>query len=279
MSELAVSSWSLHRRLGPTYPGLDLQPGARASELPFGQGAISLLDLPAEAAGRGILLLEICHFHFPSTDTAYLRLLRSRLDAVGVVPLTLLIDDGDITEEDADERLQVLSLIEGWIDVASELGARQARVIAGYAQPGDEAVRRSSAALASLSEYGRQRGVRVITENWISLSMHPDSLLEILNRTGDAVGLCADFGNYKGEDKYDQLRRILPRATSIHAKADFPRAGELDSADFTRCLVLSREAGFDGPYVLIFDNDGDEWQGVEQVAAAVRPYLGSPVTG
>lgn len=277
MSALAVSSWSLHRRLGATYPGLELQSGARAAAQPYGPGAISLLELPAEAARHGIALLEICHFHFPSTDTAYLRLLRSRMDEAGVAPLTVLIDEGDITEEDADERLQVLSLIEGWIDVAAALGARQARVTAGFAQPGDEAVRRSSAALAALADYGRQRRVRVITENWLTLSTHPAALLEILDRTGDGVGLCVDFGNYKGEEKYDHLRSIMPRATSVHAKADFPTSGKMDGADFTRCLDLTRETRFDGPYVLIFDSDGDEWQGVEQVASAVRPYLAPPV--
>jgi sugar phosphate isomerase/epimerase len=274
MPKLAISSWSLHRALGPTYPGLELTAGPRAAEYPYGQGTLSLLDLPAAIASRGIRDLEICHFHFPRTDHAYLRELRARLESAGVSPLTLLIDAGDISAADGTARERDLVLIRDWIDVAAALGTRQARVIAGSAQPDDkEAARRSSAGLAALAQYAAARGVRLITENWQALTMHPETLLAILDGAGDGVGLCADFGNYTGPGKYEALRLILPRATSAHTKAYFPMPGRMDEADFRRCLDLSRQAGFAGPYVLIFESDGDEWASIEQMISVVRPYL------
>ncbi|HWE64894.1 MAG TPA: sugar phosphate isomerase/epimerase [Chloroflexota bacterium] len=277
MSGLAISSWSLHRDLGPAYWGLDLVEGRRAAAYPYGQGSYTLLDLPAVVAALGIQQLEICHFHFPETGAAYLGALRARLDAAQVQPLSLLIDEGDITADDAMARRHDLDRIRAWIDVAAALGAAQARVIAGLAAPSPDgaAVRRSAEGLALLADYGAARGVRVITENWLGISMDPDSLLAILRQAGAAVGLCVDFGNYTGPGKYEALAALLPHATSIHTKATFTPPGIMDRDEFVRGLDLARQARFDGPYVLIFDSEADERASLARMVEVVRPYLGN----
>ena len=168
-----------------------------------------------------------------------------------------------------------MALIRSWIDVAATMGAHRVRVIAGQSEDdsGGEAVHRSIAGLAELAEYAGARGVDVITENWLALTKTPASLLAILDGVGDGVGLCADFGNYTGPDKYADLAAILPRAWSVHAKAAFPSPGVMDDGDYRRCLDLSRGAGFDGAYVLIFESAGDERSSLSQMAGIVRPYL------
>ena len=212
MPELAVSSWSLHRALGPVYAGLAVAGDERAPTLPYGPGDLTLLEAPALAATLGIPSLEICQFHFPTTAPDYLDELRGRFEATGVRFLTLLIDAGDITAADPATRERELAGIERWIDVAARAGARQARVIAGdaSADPDSAALRASIDGLARLAAYGLQRDVTVITENWRQLATAPTDLLAILDGTGGAVGLCADFGNYKGPGKYDDLRRSCP---------------------------------------------------------------------
>lgn len=275
MPELAVSTWSLHRALGPTYPGLALHPGPREPQYPYGRGPLTLLDVPAIVAGLGAPNLEVSHFYFPSTDPAYLAELRRSLDDAHVRLLTLLIDEGDIAAADPAARARDMTLMRGWIDVAATLGARRVRVIAGQsdADPGGEAVRRSSAGLLALATYAGPLGIAVITENWLALTAEPESLLAILDGTGEVVGLCADFGNYSGPTKYDNLAAILPRACSIHAKAAFPSPGVMDATDFRRCLDLARDAQFSGTYVLIFDSAGDERASLLQMADVVRAYL------
>ena len=124
-----------------------------------------------------------------------------------------------------------------------------------------------------LAAHGAARGVRVITENWRQLAMDPATLLAILGALEGRVGLCADFGNYRGPAKYDDLRRILPGAETIHAKAHYSEAGHMDADDFGRCLDLARELRFAGDYVLIFDGPGDERASLAQMAAMVRPYV------
>jgi sugar phosphate isomerase/epimerase len=241
----------------------------------FGPGQFTLLEVPALLAERGIGCMEICHFHFPRRDAGYIADLRRALEFAGVELWSVLIDAGDITHPEAAHREADLNWIKGWIGVAARCGAKNVRVIAGDAAPdaAGHAVRLSAAGLRQLSAYARDRGVRVMTENWHALTMQPKSLLELLDRLEGEVGLLVDFGNYSGPDKYEKLAQIMPRADSIHAKAHFPEAGRMDRDDYVRCLDLSRKAGFSGPYSMIFDGSGDEWRSLAAIHEEVRPYL------
>jgi sugar phosphate isomerase/epimerase len=275
MPETSISTWSLHRGLGPMYRLAANGSGRLERNGGFGQGQWSLLEVPGQLAQRGIRRMEICHFHFPRIDAGYIAELRRALDLAGVELFSVLIDAGDITHPEAARREEDLNWIKGWISVAARCGAKNVRVIAGDAQPDPQgrAIRLSAAGLRQLSAYARERGVRVMTENWHALTMCPRSLVALLDRLEGEVGLCADFGNYRGPDKYTDLAAIMPRADSIHAKAHFSATGQMDRDDFVRCLELSRQAGFSGPYTMIFDGPGDEWTSLEMIQEEIRPYL------
>ena len=272
-SRLSVSSWSLHRALGaPPFWGVaDQQPQWTPPV-----NAVSLLELPARVAAFGINTMEICHFHLPRRDESYLRELRSALEEARVELWSLLIDDGDLTHETDGARDR--EWIAGWIDVASTLGARNARVIAGKSEPTPENLGRSRAAFQTLCARAKAGQVRVMTENWYGLLSIPEQVLWLLDEMEGDVGLCADFGNWSGPDKYEKLAQILPRADSLHAKcrfADAPASREtMDRDDFTRCLNLVRDADFSGPFTLIYDSpDADEWRALALYLPEVEPYL------
>ena len=92
----------------------------------------------------------------------------------------------------------------------------------------------------------------------------------VLARLNDAL---ADFWNFKGVTKYDDLTANLPRADSVHAKAHYPEAGQMDREDFLRCMDLARAARFDGPYSLIFDGPGGEWDSLAEIQEVVATYV------
>ena len=95
-NRIAVSTWSLHRLLGTTYPH-DLSTDAISDgEDTYGEGEESLLGLPSVLANHGYHRLEIVSFHLRSRDPIYLAELRNQLDVSGVTLQTLLIDAGDI---------------------------------------------------------------------------------------------------------------------------------------------------------------------------------------
>ncbi|OGG51346.1 MAG: hypothetical protein A3F84_04725 [Candidatus Handelsmanbacteria bacterium RIFCSPLOWO2_12_FULL_64_10] len=275
MSRLSISSWSLHRALGPRYRPAQGNPGLMVPDGPPGE--LNLLDLPARIAARGIRTLEVCHFHLPGLDEGYLADLRAALEGAGVELFGVLIDAGDITHPDPAARAQELEWVRSWVETAARCGATRARVIAGDAEVpagnGEAVLGLSAEGLRGLARFGREWGVRVITENFRPLARRPEHLLKVLEMCEGEVGLCADFGNFKGETKYDDLAAILPRADSVHAKAHYPAAGEMDREDFVRCMDLARVAGFDGPYSLIFDGPGDEWGSLAEIQEVVASYV------
>lgn len=268
----AVSTWSLHRTLGrPPITGPDHAAPWQTTPHPSGAAPLPLLELPAKLAAFGIHKLEICHFHLPTCEPAYLVQLRTALDDAGVTLWQLLIDGGDLTDPHYGER--DLAWIQEWLQVAATLGATRARVSAGKGEPTAENLATSRTALARLAVYAAAREVRLMTENWQNLLSTPTAVLTVLDGL-DEVGLLADFGNWSGPTKYADLAAILPRAESAHAKAHFSAEGQIDRGDYEQCLVLCRQAGFTGPYSLIYDGaNADEWAGLQAEKAVITPYL------
>jgi sugar phosphate isomerase/epimerase len=272
---LALSTWSVHRALGVSYPNSPGEDTATPAEPTWGNGTVSLLDLPARVAEIGIRRMEVCHFHLPGHDRSFLGAFRSALDDAGVVLQTLLIDNGDITRP--QDRRRDIDWIGRWIDVAAFLGAERARVVAGKQKPSPETLEHSVAGLKELGRRGSEQGVRVMTENWFDLLAGPKEVNIVLDRLDGEVGFLADFGNWKGPTKYADLEAVLGRAEDTHAKAFFPD-GTLNDDDFGRCLAAARTAGYAGPYTLIYESPGDdEWGSVAVERDFVRDFFASRV--
>jgi sugar phosphate isomerase/epimerase len=257
---IAVSTWSLHRLLGTTYPHDLTTHEIGPMQETYGEGEESLLGLPSVLANHGYHRLEIVSFHLRSRDPIYLGELRDQLRIANVRLQTLLIDAGDITHPEHGARDQ--RWIAGWIETANELGADHARIIAGKQQQTPETLDRSVRALRELADGNAGSSVRLVTENWFDLLSEPEHVHHLLDRLEGRIGLLGDFGNWIGPTKYDRLRSIFSRAELCHAKAGFID-GDLDEADYGQCVRLAEEAGYEGPYTLIFDSEiPSEWHGL-----------------
>lgn len=259
--QIAVSTWSVHHLLGVTYAN---GPGKIPTGVPeptFGPGTLALPDLPAELARRGYQRAEICHFHLASFEPGFLKSVLYAFQKSGVFIQTLLIDDGDITNSATRER--DLEWISSWIEAAAVLGAENARVIAGKAKPSPEALALSIEGLRAMSQLGKAHGVRIVAENWFDLMSSPREVHHVLDAVGDQLGFLADTGNWHGPTKYDDLKSIFTRAELCHAKCSFGPGHAIDDADYGKCIKAAAEAGYAGPFTLIFDSPGDEWCGLE----------------
>ncbi len=276
MPRLAVSTWSLHRLLGLTWwdkPGLD---GPVAAAETYGPAKADLLDLPAAIRDHGMDRIEICHFHLKSRDAVYLGEVKAALADAGVTLQSLLIDDGDVSDPEIGAR--DLAWVCGWIDAAADLGAEQTRVIAGKRKATPELLRRSVAGLSAALRHGQSFGVPVITENWHDLLSGPDEVAYVLDHVGDDLGFLADTGNWKGPTKYAGLAAIFRRAGYCHAHGPFSAALTLDEAEFGRCLDIAVEAGFTGPYTLIYSGPSDEeWAALDIQRDFIRDHLAAKV--
>lgn len=271
LNRIAVSSWSLHRLLGVTFPH-DLDDDAVGPrQETFGPAKADLLDLPALVAGHDIRRLEICSFHLPARDRGYLAELKAALADAGVTLQTLLVEAGDLSDPATADR--DAAWISGWVEVAAELGAENARVIAGKQKPSRAALDLSAAKLREIAARNAGSGTKLVTENWFDLLPTPDEVHYLLDRTDGVVGLNGDFGNWSDPRKYEWLGAIFGRASICHAKASF-RDGAMDESDYGRCVDVAEAAGYTGPYTLIFDADApDEWSGIAMERAFILERL------
>lgn len=269
----AVSTWSLHRALGCTYPykPIDRSPPTRRPT--YGEGSVELIDLPRQCAERGVFRLEICSFHLPSLSPDYIVEFRRAAEEAGVKVQTLLIEDGDLSDPNTAER--DVEWMAGWIDTAAALGAENMRVIAGKAQSTDTALKLAERHLRELAEPTSAAGVRLVIENWFDLLPGPVEVNRVLDALAGKVGLNGDFGNWERVGKYEDLAKIMGRAELCHAKARYSTTG-LDVEDYIRCVELSNAAGYRGPFTLIYDSSyyEDEWSGILEerdcIAGALR---------
>lgn len=262
----ALHTWSLFRTLGSyVAPGSMLGAGPDSGT---GEG-LDLLDLPAELAARGYRSIQLCHFYLPQRDAAYLQQLRAALDAADVELECLLIDAGDVAQDDPAAAAEHEAWIDGWLTTAEQLGAPRARVCAGMVEPTPERITRSAAALVRLAE--RHPELRVITENWRELLPDADAVLSLLSQTGDRVGFLIDLGNWTGPGKYAELERVAHLAETCQAKASTDAADALDLEDYRRSLQILRDIDYTGPLAMVYDGPSpDEWDFLEQERQVVE---------
>ena len=272
MIEMAISSWSVHGLLGGAWYLYD-KDGVQTEARELAPGAMPLLELPAFIAKDGIRLMELCNTHLPSLDDAYLAQMRAALDEAGVTLVNLLVDTGNLSAGDEAEWRGEIEAAKRWQDVALKLGAKGVRLDCGTEAPTDGAIKRSSAALRELADYGAGLDLNTTTENWRTTSVQSETLLRILGETGRPLKLCVDFGNAsKTGDKYGTMQALLPYASSLHCKGYF-HDGALDAAEFRHSMALVKAADFAGHVVLIDDGTDDEWDKVLTLKRHVEAEL------
>lgn len=210
---------------------------------------LTLLNVPRYYRDRfGIRNLEFWSHHFESLEGAYLKELRSRVQAAGAQLINVQVDaDYDLASTNEKERRRSLDLAFKWIDAAAFLGSRAVRINPGRA---DGSVEKSIASMKEVNRYCMSKGLPLLIENHFGLEMNPDIHLRIRDEAGSAnVHTLPDFGNYPVETMWESLEKILPHAYLISAKTvEFNDQMEHISYDFDRCIRLAERSGFRGVY-------------------------------
>jgi sugar phosphate isomerase/epimerase len=275
MPHLSLTTWSLHRNLGPMrWTEWDEETKSQKTRIESQPETITLLELPAELVKQNFRSLEVCHFHFPNTSPDYLGLLKNQFRESGMTFHCLLVDYGDISHADPVRRVSDLNYIKEWIDIAEGVGAKSVRVVAGEASPDDsQALARSKNSLKELVDYAEPKGVRIVTENFKPLASTKVNCSELIAAGNHQIGLTVDFGNFKREEKYEAIEALMPVAESVHAKANYDQDGIIDEEEYRKSLSLVMNSGYNGPITLVYDGPGDLWSGINRIKAVVEPLL------
>ncbi|MCY4538524.1 MAG: TIM barrel protein [Chloroflexi bacterium] len=241
----------------------------------------TLLELPAEIAAHGFDCYDLTMLHLPSIERAYLADVRAAFEESNVEIFQLLIDTGEIGSPDPQESSAGIEHTKFWIEIAAELGASGVRYVPGDSEPTPETMPSTAAAFRELYDFAVERGLKPATENYRIFTNEADDLLRLVELSERDYGWIADNGNPKGSEKYDNLAKLFPGATSMHAWALPDEDGRPDIDEFRRCLIMARDSGFDGPIMLhgayTMDNFAwapDLWSGVEEMRAEVLSVFG-----
>ncbi|NGP46686.1 TIM barrel protein [Bacillaceae bacterium SIJ1] len=263
-----VSTWSLHRCLGPLHWTVWNDDQKRQETIIEPQAEeVTLLELPSRLVNEGYLYLEICHFHFPDTSEAYLSDLRHAVQASGMILHTLLLDYGDLSTDDDVRRQADINWVKSWIDIAELLGATAVRVVAGEQHPSPASLQRSAEGLATLEVYGREKGVHVVTENFKALTARVEDWKTTVQSITGAKRTIVDFGNLAKEERIKGVEFGSAYAHSFHVKPPELPTGNIDEEELRRMLqAVSSEA----PLIVINSFPGNMWNGIAKVKQAVE---------
>ena len=231
-------------------------------ETQHSESPLDLLELPAQLRAHGFSAMQLCHFHLPSRDSGYIEEFRDSLAKSNIEILTLLIDDGDVTDPEIGEAS--VDWTAKWVETAAELGAYRVRLIAGKQPYSQEAIDLSFTRLMQIGMTAEKVDVIMEIENWHDLLSRPEAVTELLDRSHGVLRLNADFGNWPKPARYEWLPKIFRRAETCHAKLEFVSPTELDGDDTARLLMIAKDAEYRGPMVLVNGGPGDnDWAALE----------------
>ena len=206
--------------------------------------------------------MQLCHFHLPSRETEYIAAFRSALRENNVDLLTLLIDDGDVS--DPLEGEASVEWTASWVRTAAELGASRVRLIAGKQPYSRQAMDLAFFRLMLIAKVAEEVGLICEIENWHALMATPEAVHEMLDRSLGMIRLNADFGNWPKPERYETLPKIFDRAETCHAKFEFVSPSELDADDTEKLLTIAKNAGYRGPMVLVNGGPGEsDWDAMD----------------
>jgi len=272
-ARIAISTWSFHNYFQST----------REKEFNLPGSMLALLDFPEMMVDRyKVHNFEFVAPHFASTETTYLRELKSHLVRTRSRLVNIPVDieeidtAGGLSDPDVTVRDRALEASKKWIDVAHDLGAGAVRCDPGKMDPAD--LTPTVASYKKLASYGRSKGVRVIIENHGGVgSEHPEELVRLFGQVGgDSIGALPDFGNFPDETTRERgLSVLFPFARVVcHAKGlGFDASGNETQYDFAKCIAITKKAGYKGVYSVEYEGPGDPYDGVQKVVNELDRYL------
>lgn len=296
MTAIAVSSFSLHRHLGPLQLETRDAEGVRQTKTIPMDARYTLEEFAREVQQRlGVASIELCQVQFADSTEARIARLKAALDDTNVTVLTVPIDVGDLSGTDPAYLREDLAEIERWLGIAHALGAKYARVNTGLPHVAGSANVESTLvdALLRLADVAAELGLRLLVENHGGASSDPEYLLALQAVVGrDKLGILLDLGNFEPinelsaarflgaevdefaidtEVVYKSIERLAPFADLVHAKAYDPRSDGSPLLDTERALDIVAASGYDGDITLEWEgSEGDPWERIAHLHTLVR---------
>ena len=109
--------------------------------------------------------------------------------------------------------------------------------------------------MRAICDYAQSSKVKVVIEPHGGYSSDPDWLLAVMKKLNHpSAGILPDFNNFGRFDRYDGVRRTLPYAPAVCAKAlNFDNKGIEIHTDFFRMMKIIYKSEFSGVISIEFE--------------------------
>ena len=222
-------------------------------------GKLKHLDYPALAKEKlGITHIEYWSKPFDGkhTDKKYVRELANQTTGEGMENILILVDIGnELDSKDAKQRARSVEEHKGWVDCAAQLGCNAIRVNCRSGGNRELNLDNAVEGMRLICDYAKGSNVKIVIEPHGGHSSDPDWLLAVMKRLNHpSAGILPDFNNFGRFDRYDGVRRTLPYAPAVCAKAlNFDDKGFETKTDFFRMMKIIYKSNFSGVISIEFE--------------------------
>jgi hypothetical protein len=235
-NEIGVTTSSFSRHLVAT-------PGSRQFSMP---------DLPQIMRDElDMRVIDLNTSSLGPTTGAWLDKVKAAVDKAGCVMINLKMNQKglDMNSPDRDIRKKALDTYKRSIDAASHLGIPWARPLPLKQTPD---MKIHVASYRELADYGAERNVRLLVENYLWMESDPQSVVKLIKAIDRDVAACPDTGNWAdNKTRYAGLAASFPLAVTCDFKArTLSKTGEHSLYGLKRCFTIGNAAGFHGPWCL-----------------------------
>jgi len=267
--KICIASWSLRNYVGRKFPLAEFPQVVKAK---YSVASVELAQMHFQDFSLGVTI--------PTNETSFLDEIKRGLEQTGCVLVNLPIDIGHVSQLDEKKKRFDLDVIKGWMKVARYLGSRAIRVNTESVITRERKGQKSSSlemaieSYTELATYAKELNLKLLLENHGGLSGDPQNIIKIVEAVAhSSFGLCADFGNFDEAVRYRALEIMAPYVWLVHAKTyDFDENGEVPEYDFSKCLAIFRDNGFDGFVSVEFEGQGEQYEGVQRTIDLVHKY-------
>lgn len=237
--EVGITTSSVDAHLAPL--GADPRPGQ-----------FRLIDLPRIMRDElDMRVIDLNTTSLGSLEPAHLDRLRTAVEKVGCILTNLKMNYAnlDMGSQDAEVRARAVAQYKRAIDAAARLKMRWARPLPTRARPH---LPTYGASFRELAEYARDRGIRMLVENYGWMESDAESVPRLIKDVDRNLAASPDTGNWANDEvRFAGLAKVFPLAVTCDFKArELGPDGAHAAYDLRRCFLLGWEAGFRGPWCL-----------------------------
>jgi len=222
---------------------------------------MDIFGFATKAAEWGFEGVEPTSYYFKESSQDYLARFKAHCSKLGL-EITGSAVGNDFCVKDGKALDAQIDLAVSWAQKTAAMGGRTLRIFAGKTPKGDTeaaAVSRAIDGIKTACKRAEPYGVLMALENHGGITSTADQLLHLVESVDHplfAVNL--DTGNFRTEDPYGDLERLVPYAAVVQVKVDMhPKGRPQEHVDYNRILDMLAKYGYRGSLVLEYEGAGE----------------------